>query len=91
MTFLFKIRWTDNGRDGFDYFGSGSWDDVPDDEVNRMTEIGEHFGYPSCHSLGTGSPYLRDSGPALNILDDVWGNLSDFSCNETDYSPAVCY
>lgn len=33
---------TDNGRDMMG-------DDQPDDELNRLSYIGEHFGYPFCH------------------------------------------
>lgn len=39
-----KDLWfTDNGRD---YLG----DDQPPDELNHVTTIGEHFGYPYCHA-----------------------------------------
>lgn len=39
-----KTLWfTDNGRD---LLG----DDVPDDELNRLTRMGEHFGFPYCHA-----------------------------------------
>ncbi|MDT8406160.1 MAG: PQQ-dependent sugar dehydrogenase [Methylococcales bacterium] len=33
----------DNGRD---YLG----DDIPPDELNRVSEIGAHYGYPFCHA-----------------------------------------
>ncbi|WP_322881860.1 PQQ-dependent sugar dehydrogenase [Pandoraea sputorum] len=39
-----KTLWfTDNGRD---LLG----DDVPEDEFNRLTRMGEHFGFPYCHA-----------------------------------------
>jgi glucose/arabinose dehydrogenase len=39
-----KDLWfTDNGRD---FLG----DDSPPDELNHLTGIGEHFGYPYCHA-----------------------------------------
>ncbi|WP_150576940.1 PQQ-dependent sugar dehydrogenase [Pandoraea aquatica] len=37
------LWFTDNGRD---LLG----DDVPDDELNRLTRMGEHFGFPYCHA-----------------------------------------
>ncbi len=37
-----ELWFTDNGRD---LMG----DDVPGDELNRITRQGEHFGYPYCH------------------------------------------
>lgn len=38
-----KLWFTDNGRD---WLG----DDVPDDELNRVDKLGQHFGYPYCHA-----------------------------------------
>ena len=37
-----QLWFTDNGRDWIS-------DDMPSDEVNRVSKIGEHFGYPYCH------------------------------------------
>ena len=36
------MRFTDNGRD---WFGN----DLPPDELNVITQGGQHFGYPFCH------------------------------------------
>lgn len=45
-----KDLWfTDNGRD---LMG----DDMPSDELNRLTRVGEHFGYPYCHQGDTLDP-----------------------------------
>ena len=38
-----QLWFTDNGRDMMG-------DDVPDDELNRLSRIGEHFGFPYCHA-----------------------------------------
>ena len=38
-----QLWFTDNGRD---WLG----DDSPPDELNRVTKIGQHFGYPYCHA-----------------------------------------
>ncbi len=37
-----ELWFTDNGADRFG-------DDVPPDELNRVTELGQHFGFPHCH------------------------------------------
>lgn len=37
-----QLWFTDNGRD---WMG----DDSPPDELNRVTKVGQHFGYPYCH------------------------------------------
>jgi glucose/arabinose dehydrogenase len=37
-----RLWFTDNGRD---LMG----DDVPGDELNEITKLGEHFGFPYCH------------------------------------------
>ena len=37
-----ELYFTDNGRDWVN-------EDVPEDELNRLTKIGQHFGAPYCH------------------------------------------
>jgi glucose/arabinose dehydrogenase len=37
-----ELYFTDNGRDWFS-------EDLPHDELNRVTKTGQHFGYPYCH------------------------------------------
>jgi glucose/arabinose dehydrogenase len=37
-----ELYFTDNGRDWLS-------EDVPHDELNRVTKVGQHFGYPYCH------------------------------------------
>ena len=36
------LWFTDNGRDWFS-------EDLPNDELNHLTKVGQHFGYPYCH------------------------------------------
>ncbi|MFJ1252233.1 PQQ-dependent sugar dehydrogenase [Cupriavidus sp. CuC1] len=44
-----QLWFTDNGRDMLG-------DDVPDDELNRVTRAGQHFGYPYCHAGSVADP-----------------------------------
>jgi glucose/arabinose dehydrogenase len=45
-----KTLWfTDNGRDMLG-------DELPSDELNRVTRTGEHFGYPYCHQGDSPDP-----------------------------------
>lgn len=44
-----KLWFTDNGRDMLG-------DDLPSDELNRVSRTGEHFGYPYCHQGDTLDP-----------------------------------
>jgi glucose/arabinose dehydrogenase len=37
-----ELYFTDNGRDWLS-------EEVPHDELNRVTKMGQHFGYPYCH------------------------------------------
>jgi glucose/arabinose dehydrogenase len=37
-----ELYFTDNGRDWLS-------EDLPNDELNRVTKVGQHFGYPYCH------------------------------------------
>ena len=45
---------TDNGRD---WLG----DDAPPDELNRVSQTGQHFGYPYCHGGTIADPELGRS------------------------------
>ena len=58
---------TNNGRD---LMG----DDVPDDTLNRVDKLGEHFGFPYCHAgnvpdpeFGKGHPCSDYAQPALRL------------------------
>ena len=44
-----QLWFTDNGRDWIT-------DDLPSDELNRVSKIGEHFGYPYCHQGDLADP-----------------------------------
>jgi len=47
---LDRTLWfTDNGRDMLG-------DDLPSDELNRVAQAGQHFGYPYCHQGDTPDP-----------------------------------
>ncbi|MFS4460934.1 PQQ-dependent sugar dehydrogenase [Bdellovibrio sp. HCB2-146] len=49
-----KTLWfTDNGRD---WMG----DDKPPCEVNRLTKVGENFGFPYCHGKSLQDPEFKD-------------------------------
>ena len=44
-----ELWFTDNGRDGMG-------DNRPPDELNRITAVGQHFGYPFCHGTDIADP-----------------------------------
>jgi len=46
-----ELWFTDNGRD---WLG----DDAPPDELNRVSQTGQHFGYPYCHGGTIADPEL---------------------------------
>jgi glucose/arabinose dehydrogenase len=61
------LWFTDNGRD---LLG----DDVPSDELDRLSHVGEHFGYPYCHQgdvpdpqFGAGHPCSGFTPPVLKL------------------------
>ena len=57
-----SLWFTENGRDMLG-------DDVPNDELDHLTAVGQHFGYPFCHQG--------------NILDPEFGkgkDCSDYRC-----------
>ncbi|HXC40525.1 MAG TPA: PQQ-dependent sugar dehydrogenase [Burkholderiales bacterium] len=62
-----ELWFTDNGRDMLG-------DDLPGDELNRVSKPGEHFGYPYCHQgdtpdpeFGKGKPCSEFAAPAANL------------------------
>ncbi|GMH39797.1 hypothetical protein BSKO_07695 [Bryopsis sp. KO-2023] len=65
---LTKQMWfTDNGRDRMG-------NDLPDDELNKAWRKGLDFGFPICHTKGSGDPYNRPVGRGGLIPDPVYGN-----------------
>ncbi|WP_266168626.1 PQQ-dependent sugar dehydrogenase [Dyella subtropica] len=54
-----QLWFTDNGRD---LMG----DEMPSDELNKLSHIGEHFGYPYCHQGDTLDP---EFGKGKNCKD----------------------
>lgn len=60
-----KEMWfTDNGRDMLG-------DDVPPCELNRVTEAGQHFGYPYCHGGVVKDPEFGDQHPCSDFVAPV--------------------
>lgn len=54
------LWFTDNGRD---WLG----DDSPPCELNHVTEIGQHFGYPFCHAGNIKDPEFGDLRPCSDF------------------------
>lgn len=49
-----ELWFTDNNQDWISEHG-------PSDELNRLSESGEHFGFPYCHGIGVIDPELGDA------------------------------
>jgi glucose/arabinose dehydrogenase len=56
---------TDNGRD---YLG----DDLPPDELNQWSHVGEHFGYPYCHAGYIKDPEFGDRKSCQQFKAPAW-------------------
>ncbi|MBN2738089.1 MAG: PQQ-dependent sugar dehydrogenase [Spirochaetales bacterium] len=57
-----ELWFTDNGRDNLG-------DNVPPDELNRVTQNGQHFGYPYLHGKNVLDPAFGDKKPGkLEII-----------------------
>ena len=66
-----ELWFTDNGRDRMG-------DNLPPDELNRLSEVGQHFGFPYCHG--------RD------VLDPQFGagrSCDEFTPPEAELGPHV--
>lgn len=56
-----EMWFTDNGRD---WLGN----DSPSCELNRITEAGQHFGYPYCHAGTVKDPEFGDKYPCSDFV-----------------------
>ncbi|GMN08898.1 sorbosone dehydrogenase family protein [Croceitalea sp. MTPC9] len=59
-----ELWFTDNGRDMMG-------DDIPPCELNRVTEIGQHFGYPFCHGGTVKDPEFGNQRPCEDFVPPV--------------------
>jgi len=59
-----ELWFTDNGRDMLG-------DDVPPDELNRVTQSGAHFGYPYCHAGTIPDPEFGEKHPCSEFVPPV--------------------
>lgn len=59
-----EMYFTDNGRDMLG-------DDIPPCELNRVTEAGQHFGYPFCHGGVVKDPEYGDQNSCDNFVAPV--------------------
>jgi len=59
-----ELWFTDNGRDMMG-------DDVPPGELNKLTEVGQHFGYPFCHGGTVKDPEFGDQRPCSDFVVPV--------------------
>lgn len=59
-----ELYFTDNGRDMLG-------DDIPPCELNRVTEAGQHFGYPFCHGGMVKDPEFGDQRPCEDFVAPV--------------------
>lgn len=59
-----ELWFTDNGRDMMG-------DDVPPCELNRVSEAGQHFGYPYCHGGTVKDPEYGDVAPCSDFVPPV--------------------
>ncbi|MCL6273339.1 sorbosone dehydrogenase family protein [Muricauda sp. 2012CJ35-5] len=59
-----ELWFTDNGRDMLG-------DDIPPCELNRVAEMGQHFGYPHCHGSNVSDPEFGKDNPCANFVPPV--------------------
>ena len=59
-----ELWFTDNGRD---WLG----DDAPPDELNRLSALGQHFGYPYCHGGTIADPEFGQTRRCAEFVPPV--------------------
>ncbi|HUP96688.1 MAG TPA: PQQ-dependent sugar dehydrogenase, partial [Usitatibacter sp.] len=55
-----ELWFTDNGRDW-------AGDDGHDDELNRVSKVGEFFGFPYCHAEGIPDKDVKKANPCAGV------------------------
>lgn len=60
-----NLWFTDNGRDMMG-------DEIPPCELNRLTDKGQHFGYPYCHGNDIGDPEFGSQRHCSEFKKPVW-------------------
>lgn len=60
-----SLFFTDNGRD---YLG----DDLPPEELNKWSAVGEHFGYPYCHGGDIPDPEFAADKKCSQFTAPAW-------------------
>jgi glucose/arabinose dehydrogenase len=59
-----ELWFTDNGRDW-------AGEEGPQDELNRVSKVGQNFGFPYCHAMGIGDPDIKKSNPCDGVTTPV--------------------
>jgi glucose/arabinose dehydrogenase len=59
-----ELWFTDNGRDWMDENG-------PEEELNRVSKVGEFFGFPYCHANGIPDRDVRKADPCRGVTMPV--------------------
>lgn len=59
-----ELWFTDNGRDMLG-------DDIPSCELNRLTKVGAHFGFPACHAGDIKDPEFGKSADCSKFVPPV--------------------
>ncbi|MFL5302205.1 MAG: PQQ-dependent sugar dehydrogenase [Anaeromyxobacteraceae bacterium] len=59
-----ELWFTENGRD---WMG----DDGPEDELDRVSRVGQNFGFPYCHANGIPDPQIRKPDPCKGVTMPV--------------------
>ena len=59
-----ELWFTDNGRDMMG-------DDIPDDKLNRLSHVGEDFGFPYCHGGNVTDPEFGAGHPCSSFTPPV--------------------
>jgi glucose/arabinose dehydrogenase len=55
-----ELWFTDHGRDWMS-------NDAPEDELNRLSQTGQNFGFPYCHANGIADPDIKKANPCENV------------------------
>src|SRR5688572_6895798 len=78
-----ELWFTDNGRDWLN-------DDGPEEELNRVTKVGEFFGFPYCHANGIPDPDVSKANACAGVTMPVTTLGAHAAASGCASTPAAC-
>lgn len=79
-----EMWFTDNGRDMLG-------DDLPPGELNHLTSVGSHFGFPFCHAGEISDPEFGDQGNCEDFTPRLRNSVRTWRRSASSFIRVACF